>query len=46
VTSRLFRGRERVATQLREGLAEAPRRVSTESPRRPSRRPASAALRG
>jgi RNA polymerase sigma-70 factor (ECF subfamily) len=46
VTSRLYRGRERVATQLREGPLEAPRPVSRESPRRSSRRPASAVLRG
>jgi RNA polymerase sigma-70 factor, ECF subfamily len=46
VTSRLYRGRRRVATQLREGAAVEPLPVSRESPRRSSRRPASAALRG
>jgi RNA polymerase sigma-70 factor, ECF subfamily len=46
VTSRLYRGRERVAEHLREGPLEAPRQVSRESPRRSSRRPVSAVLRG
>jgi RNA polymerase sigma-70 factor, ECF subfamily len=46
VTSRLFRGRQQVAAQLRAGEVESPRAVSTESRRRASTRPASAALRG
>jgi RNA polymerase sigma-70 factor (ECF subfamily) len=46
VTSRLYRGRQRVAAHLSEGRVEAPQRVSRESPRRSSTRPASAALRG
>jgi RNA polymerase sigma-70 factor, ECF subfamily len=46
VNSRVFRGRQQVATQLRAGEVESTARVSKESRRRASTRPASAALRG
>ena len=46
ITSRLFRGRGRVAAQLAEARAETPRAVSKESTRRPATRRASAAFRG
>jgi RNA polymerase sigma-70 factor, ECF subfamily len=46
VTSRVFRGRQQVAAQLRAGEVESPGAVSTGSRRRASTRPASAVLRG
>jgi RNA polymerase sigma-70 factor, ECF subfamily len=46
VTSRVFRGRQQVAAQLRAGEVESARHVSKESRRRASTHPASAALRG